>query len=169
MRNTLCRPLFLVALLLSVTAAAEGRQDPTASAVPPGSEGRRHAVRLSSGQEVTGRLLQIGPAQLRLLADGREWNFPLTDVDRIDRMGDSLINGAIVGALAAGVMCAIVCGQGLDSTGQLPAVVAGNTLVGALIGLGIDAANQKRTTVYQRPARAGRHTAGGVTFLRLRF
>ena len=39
---------------------------------------------------------------------------------------DSLVNGALIGAAVVGVWCAIVCGQGLDSHGQLPLAVVVN-------------------------------------------
>lgn len=56
-----------------------------------------------------------------------------------DRDKDSLKNGAIIGAIVMGAWCLVICGQGLDSTGQLPLAVAAGAGMGALLGAGIDA------------------------------
>ena len=56
-----------------------------------------------------------------------------TDPDK-----DSLKEGAIIGAIIVGAWCLYVCGQGLDSSGQLPLAVAAGAGMGALIGAGID-------------------------------
>jgi hypothetical protein len=55
-----------------------------------------------------------------------------------DRDKDSLKNGAIIGAIVMASWCLLVCGQGLDSAGQLPLAVAAGAGVGALMGAGID-------------------------------
>jgi hypothetical protein len=124
---------------------------------------------LNTGEQIAGQLVNLGPDDLRLLVDGQERRLPLDGVAQIDRIGDSLKNGAIIGGLIAGVWCAVVCGQGLDSKVQLPAVVAANAGIGALIGVGIDAANQKRTTIYQRRTAPGGSTLRAVIVFRLSF
>ncbi len=55
-----------------------------------------------------------------------------------DRDKDSLTNGAIIGAIVMVAWCLTICGQGLDSAGQLPLAVAASAGMGALIGAGID-------------------------------
>lgn len=55
-----------------------------------------------------------------------------------DRDKDSLKNGAIIGAIVMGAWCLVICGQGLDSTGQLPLTVAAGAAMDAVIGAGID-------------------------------
>jgi hypothetical protein len=51
---------------------------------------------------------------------------------------DSIKEGAIIGAIVLGTWCLIICGQGLDSSGQLPLAVAASAGMGALLGAGID-------------------------------
>ena len=63
---------------------------------------------------------------------------------------DSLKNGAIIGAVALGTWCAIICGQGLDNAGQLPLAVLAAAGWGAAIGAGIDAMNSRKTGIYFR-------------------
>jgi hypothetical protein len=144
-------------------------QESSVVPLPRDSEGRRHVVRLITGEEISGRLLNLGPDELRLLVEGQERNILLADVAQVDRAGDSLKNGAIIGALVVGAWCALVCGQGLDSADQLPVAVAVNAGVGALIGIGIDAANQERTTVYRRPTPSDSRRPKGVVVFRLSF
>ena len=78
-----------------------------------------------------------GGLRLEALADHAAVSQPQTRPRDHDR--DSLKNGAVIGAVVLGTWCLIVCGQGLDSSGQLPAAVAVNAGLGALIGATIDA------------------------------
>src|SRR5687767_14202605 len=50
-----------------------------------------------AGAETTGRLLQLTPDALVLLVDGTERRFDAARVRRIERRGDSLKNGALIG------------------------------------------------------------------------
>ena len=83
-------------------------------------------------------------------------------------LGDSLKNGAIIGAVVVGAWCALVCGQGLDSSGQIPIAVAANAGLGALIGAGIDADHRGRTLLYPRSSTVSR-VRGAQASLSLRF
>ena len=49
-----------------------------------------------------------------------------------------VVNGAVIGAAVLGGLCALNCGQGLDSTHDLPMVVLANAGWGALFGALID-------------------------------
>jgi hypothetical protein len=116
-----------------------------------------HFVRLMDGNEVAGRLLKLEPDQAVLLIDQRQMALPLSDVSRIERRGDSLKNGAVIGAAVMGAWCAVICGQGLSSTSRLPLVVAANAAIGALIGAGLDAARTGRTTIYVHDGQTSRN------------
>jgi hypothetical protein len=100
------------------------------------------------GREFKARLLNLSPETATLLVDGQQREIALRQIARIERRGDSLRNGAIIGAVVVGGLCAITCGQGLDDGSNLGTVVAINAGLGALIGMGIDALHQGRTPIY---------------------
>lgn len=102
---------------------------------------------------VVGTLLRLGPDAATLLVNGQERELPLTEVARIETPRDGLKNGAIIGAIVLGSWCAIICGQGLDSGGQLSAAIVANAALGASIGVGFDALVGGRKTIYQQRAR----------------
>jgi len=126
-------------------------------------------VQREAGEELRGQVLQLGPGTMTLLVDGQRLSVPMTSVLRIETRGDSLRNGALIGAIAGGVWCALVCGQGLSSTAQLPAAVAFSAGFWAAAGVGIDAMIPGRTTIYRRPAPAAAGVAGAAVSYRLRF
>jgi hypothetical protein len=138
-------------MLMCVGFSSLAEAQEQASAPPPESvwKAKSHVIRTTTGEEISGRVVEFGPDDLRMLVKGqvRTWRFD--DIVQVDRKGDSLKNGAIIGALVLGGWCAYVCGQGVGS-GDLPAAVIVNAGFGALIGIGIDAGNQARTTVYQK-------------------
>jgi hypothetical protein len=105
--------------------------------------------------DVPARLIHLNEEAVTLLLDDRQVVMPLSDVLRIQKSGDSLWNGALIGGIVLGVWCAMICGQGLNEAGQLPTTVVVNGAVGALIGAGIDAMHKGRTTIYTRPAASG--------------
>ena len=122
-------------------------------------------VRSVSGDEARGQLLRLGPDTLTLLEQGASRDIPLAAISRIDARGDSVKNGAIIGAVVLGAWCAIVCGQGLDNANQVATVALINTGLGALIGAGIDAMHVGRTTIYQP---GGTGSGGGPIGTRVR-
>jgi hypothetical protein len=134
-------------------AAPSAAQDTSTTHVRPVSA---VYVRSAAGSEVQGQLLQLGPNTLTLIEQGSSRDIPLSDVSRIDVRGDSIKNGAIIGAVVLGAWCALICPQGLDgyNNSQLPYILGVNTVLGAFVGAGIDAMHVGRTTIYQ---------AGGVT------
>ena len=131
-------------------------------------------MRSIGGGETRGQLLRLGPDTLTLLEHGSSHDIRLTDVTRIEARGDSVKNGAIIGAAILAGWCAIICPQGLDgySNRDFGYILAVNTALGALVGAGIDGMHVGRTTIYQ-PAEmaAGRKPSGVKAFLskRLRF
>jgi hypothetical protein len=113
-----------------------------------------YRIRLTTGEEITARLLKLGPDVLQILVKGQRQEMPFDQVLQVDREGDSLKNGAIIGAVVAGIWCTAVCGQGLGDGSQLPVAVAVNAGVGALVGAGLDATITHRTTIYRKPSGA---------------
>lgn len=125
----------------------------------------------ASDAELQGRLLEIGPKTLAMIVNGQRVELPLENVLKIEVPGDSLKNGALIGALVGGLWCALVCGQGLDHASQLPAAIGLSAAFWAAVGAGIDAAIPGRTTIYSSPSsrHPARHDARAGVLFSLRF
>ena len=112
-----------------------------------------------TGQEVTGKLLRLDRDALVILVEGQELQFEAARVKRLDKRGDSLRNGAYIGAvvgLVMGILSAKIA-DCVDDTGRVGSCGAG-TQVGftmlsaglyAAIGTGVDAVVRGRTTLYE--------------------
>ena len=108
----------------------------------------------SSGEVVRGRIVDLSPESLTILtADNRRVDMPLDRVLRIEARGDSLKNGAVIGALVLGTMMGLMCGD-FEGGGQCITAVVLDAGIGALIGAGVDALNGGRSPLYSRPAAA---------------
>lgn len=113
-----------------------------------------------TGVETSGRFLCLNPDSLVLLVDGAERRLEAARVKRIQKRGDSLRNGAFIGAIVGAGMGLIVAGisdcPGSDPGGSCPGTRAVaflfSTGVYAAIGTGIDALVVGRTTLYEAPA-----------------
>jgi hypothetical protein len=119
-----------------------------------------------TGTETSGRLLRLNPDSLDLLVDGAERRFEAVRVRRIQKRGDPLRNGALIGA-AVGLGLGVVAGGMSDCPGDDPggncpevraALVLFSTGVYAAIGTALDALLVGRTTLYQA-ATVGRTVA----------
>jgi hypothetical protein len=139
MRRVAC---VLIALLAAAPALAQEQNPRKLKEVS--------VTRVAPGEELNGRLLEISPKTVALLLDNRRVEIPLDDVQRVETRGDSLKNGAIIGAVLLGGWCAWVCGLSVPPD-DIPVAVAWNAAFGALIGAGIDHAHKKRTVIYSRP------------------
>jgi hypothetical protein len=150
--------LFGLMLAFAVSPASAAQQ-------PAPAKGQEVIVTQSaSGEELRGRLLELTPESLAIMVDGRRVDVPIDRVLRIDSTHDSVKNGAIIGAAVMGGWCALVCGQGLDSSSDVATVALINTGLGALIGAGIDALHKGRSPIYVKPA-----ASGAALQVRLRF
>lgn len=97
---------------------------------------------------------------LAFTRDGSSYEIEIPEgrVRHIREGGDSLKNGALIGAAVGGVgmgaLAAGMCSDGGDCTGVAPAALfyAG---IGALVGVGIDALIKNEDTVYIAPSLAG--------------
>jgi hypothetical protein len=164
-RRTQILPVFLLAVFMTTPALAQGVPNPTHSSIGD-------VYVRSNGGELRGQLLQLGPDTLTLLEQGRSHDIRLTDVTRIEARGDSVKNGAIIGAAILAGWCAIVCPRALDgyTNRDFGYILTINTALGALIGAGIDGMHVGRTTIYQSAEQAaGRKPSGMRAFLSKRF
>ena len=110
------------------------------------------------GIEYRGQLLRMDPAEVVLSGEKGERIFKRSDIVQIEKRGDSLKNGTLIGAaigLLAGVgaLSAADCpGDQQDScTGARAAFFVTAVGIYTLIGTGIDAAIQGRTIIYRAP------------------
>ena len=148
-----------VALLAAPAAPALGGQLPVK---PHGGEDVI-VTQSSSGEELRGRLVELSPTTLAILVDGRRVEVPAENVLRIDVRGDSVKNGAIIGAAIMGGLTGVACAAFADTASCVTGFVF-NTGIGALAGAGIDAMHKGRNPIY---IKAAKHEAG--LQVRLRF
>lgn len=117
-----------------------------------------------TGIEISGKFLRLNPDSLVLLVGGAERRFEAARVRRIEKRGDSLRNGALIGAVVGAAMGLIFAGisdcPGNDPGGSCPGTRAAafllSTGVYAGIGTGIDALVVGRTTLYEAPTAPSR-------------
>ena len=109
------------------------------------------------GREMKGQVQQISASSLLLRSTGGSRELAQTDVEEITALRrDSVMNGAIIGAIAGGSAGAFVgqlgCGdrQGANpcQTGAVAGIAIGAG-IGALIGRGIDASIKGRAVIYR--------------------
>jgi hypothetical protein len=101
------------------------------------------AVIDGESREWQGRLLAIDTDSFTVEVDARPRRFELTNVKRVDAHGDRIWDGAVKGALFGGIMAGIVGG------GRM---AIGSAVLYGLIGVGVDALNSCKHTVYRAPA-----------------
>jgi hypothetical protein len=121
-----------------------------------------------SGGMVTGRIIELSKESVALLTpENQRVDIPVDRVLRIEAQGDSLKNGALIGAGVMGLLTLAACTN--LSAGECARVAPFQIALGALIGTGIDALNGGRSVIYSRPVRV--QTAGATTGIqfKLRF
>ena len=135
-------------LTVLVASSAAVAQETGQTAQPPGiSSGATIFVLDDQAVEHRGTFLRFDDQELVMRVGDDERRFRRDVVKRIQRRGDSLKNGAIIGAIAGGtcgVLIASVAGSGLGGT---IAGIAFTTGSWAAIGTGLDAMIQGRTVV----------------------
>jgi hypothetical protein len=110
------------------------------------------------GVEHRGKLIRVEPGEVVLLGDTGQRVFERSEIAKIEKRGDSLKNGALIGA-AVGVLAAVSLAglsdcPGMEQDGCPGARVAMSLItvgVYTAIGVGIDAAIQGRTLIYRAP------------------
>jgi hypothetical protein len=124
-----------------------------------------------TGTETTGRLSRFDLSSVTITTGRGEVTFDQRQVKSVDRRGDSLKNGAIIGALTGlafgslGAAMMDYCNRPQEplepcSTGEKMGVVGLFTALFSGIGVGIDALRSGRTRIYEA---AGAHRAAAVT------
>jgi hypothetical protein len=120
-----------------------------------------------AGRRTEGKLLRLETNSLVMLVDGAEQRFDAARVQRIDKRGDSLKNGAWIGA-ALGVLFGSISAGISDCPGDNPGGSCSGfraaTFVGALgiytaIGTAVDAMIVGRTRVFE----AGRESIAALS------
>jgi hypothetical protein len=118
-----------------------------------------------TGLETRGRVTEVHPFTLRLRVNGADRLWRWSDIDRLERRGDSLKNGIIAGLTTGGILgffsiiAAFDAGGGgeafplLLSDGQIAMIFGVSMGIGAGIGAGLDALVPGRTLLYLRPTK----------------
>ena len=137
--------LFLVALLIPVSASGQ----------PPSSSLWLIAERLPTifvlddqGTEYRGKLLRVDADQLALLIDDKDRIFNRDTIRRVQKRGDSLRNGAAIGAIVAGAV-GLLAGR-MQGCPDCIGVALAQVGLFTAVGTGIDAAVAGRTLFYDR-------------------
>ena len=135
---------------------------------PPRGVARVFVQLAGGGEEITGHLVDLSPAGATLLVDGVRRDVPIASVLRVQTRGDSLWNGALIGAAVGALTFAFVAAEYGDE-----AVAGGliGTAVWASIGASVDALLPGRTTIYRKSPGDSQRSAGlrPVFALKLRF
>lgn len=110
-------------------------------------------VRDDAGVETSGKLLRLDPDAIILVVDDVERRFEADRVTRIEKRGDSLRNGIIIGALV-GTAFAMLGAKlsdcpGSDPGGPCTGFRVATVLMTTAIGAGIDKMRVGRTTLYE--------------------
>ena len=100
-----------------------------------------------TGEETKGRLVSLTGSAVVLQMNSTTQTFNLSDIVRIDRQGDSLKNGAIIGAVFGGLADCPEARGSCPGTRVTLAVVS--TGFWSAIGVGIDALIPGRTLVWK--------------------
>jgi hypothetical protein len=150
---------FVLAGVLALRAVQPpGALDPQPSTPPVVVERERIEVN-DQRQTIRGRVESMtGDLLIVDTYDGRV-TLPVASIRRIDRVGDSLVNGAAIGAGVGGgatlaLMAKLCANTGCsDTSANLdPRLTLAGALIGAGVGALVDAAFESRTTVYQSGA-----------------
>jgi hypothetical protein len=119
-----------------------------------------------TGAETSGKLVRLNADSIVILAEGGERRFDAARIRRVQKRGDSIRNGVIIGAVVGAVLGGIGVGiadcPGVDQNG-CAAARAGmfvlSTSIYTALGAGIDALVVGRTTLYTAaPPAPGRLT-----------
>ena len=113
----------------------------------------------ADGVSLKGKLESLTPATLRLNTKGGFRDYAQKDALAVrQKRGDSLANGAWIGAVAGGGfgggLAIAYCSGGECDGGaaEVAALVGVYTGIGVAIGVGIDAMFSHRQTIYKQPA-----------------
>ena len=108
-----------------------------------------------SGQSTTGRLAAVLPYSLRLVSGGVTVELPLADIALVQRNGDSLWNGAAIGAGMLGLLSLGANGDCDNCIGGGERAALGLTMAGIGAGVGalFDLLVRDKRVLYRAPTR----------------
>ncbi len=162
------KKLLIVAGMVLVPGVAGAQHPPNSwSELMPDGWSTVHVMD-DAGVEVSGRFVRLNPDSLVLLIGDKEIRLEAPRVRRIQKQGDSLRNGVVIGALVGVGVGLLASGiadcPGADAGGSCPgfraAALVGSTGLYAGLGAGIDALVSGRTTLYEGPTpRSGTRVA----------
>jgi opacity protein-like surface antigen len=143
-------PELLIAAVLTATHA-QAAALPMPLSLNPGDR----IVITNEKESIRGRIAEITGDTLILDGGTAPVRVPLTAVQKIDRVGDSLFNGSAIGAAIGGgstlALLAKICSNSgcADTSENLdPRLTLLGTLIGAGVGAIVDAAIDGRKTIY---------------------
>ncbi len=106
------------------------------------------------GGNVRGRLIGASDSILELETRSGRRRFDMTSVSRVERSGDSIVNGVLKGMGIASVWCTLACEANSQGSPRGSAYI-GRVALGGLIGGAIDRRfNTSRPVYRRRPAPA---------------
>ncbi len=149
-KRTLSALLAFATVLGSSVANAQTFQDAPSKAAPV------YVTRDGSTGTIKGQLLRLSPETLTLLQGTDRQDIPLQDIRTIEIPGDSVKNGAIIGASIFGGLAALGLQQWNQPGFYVFAVVL-DSLLGAAIGTAFDVMVSGQTVIYDRDAQLPRN------------
>jgi len=155
--------LITIAVAAVLTAGGAAAQE-----APPRDLARVFVQVADSGDEIAGHLVSLGASEVTLLVDGVRQDVPIESVLKVQMRGDSLRNGALIGALLGAVGFALAASE--YGNAVVPGALLG-TAVWASIGASVDALIPGRTTIYRKTSGDSVSLAGlrPVFAMKLRF
>ena len=143
------RLLTTACVLMAAAVATASAQAPDTQTSWEPDIGGEIRVTGDSGQRTVGQFRSIDADTVRLLVADSEVAVDRSRILRMERRGDSLRNGFIIGAVV-GILPAVLASGEIEAGGgnQAVAVMAGIGFYG-LVGAGIDATRKGWTSVYE--------------------
>jgi len=115
----------------------------------PGTE---MIITMTSGDVIRGNYQEVGEQELLMTVEGASRSLPKSGIAKIttaERRTGPLWNGPVIGAAVGGGLAGLAAAR-LEGDGAAGAIAI-CALIGAGIGLGLDAAYQTRITLYKAP------------------
>ena len=148
-RHTIPAAALWLALSTGTVLASEPARDLSLMSV---ANGAVIYVRTADGAEIRSRFIRASPQSLTISGtDGREMTVPVAQVALVWKEGDSLRNGAIVGALiglAGGILGQSQC---TDCSSEIAIGIAVGVPIWAGLGALVDRQHVGRTLIYRSP------------------
>lgn len=140
---------FIIVLVTGVPSAAQTASEQLLLQRTAAISGEVVISADDGGGRVRGRLIEVTDSVLELqLRSGRQ-QFRLASVTRVDRPGDSLVNGALKGMGVASTWCVLTCAPTPHGSPDGRAYVS-HLIVGGAIGAAIDRRINGNQTLYRR-------------------